>query len=54
MNGWPDTRGLRPRTSEEKRAIENKAKPCFRKGCNNKRGNRGLYCSAECHRTDSI
>jgi len=53
MERWPDTREMRPRTSEEKRAIENKSKPCFRKDCNNNRGDRGLYCSPECHRLDN-
>lgn len=30
----------------------NRQKKCFRKSCSNKRGDRGLYCSAECARLD--
>jgi hypothetical protein len=32
---------------------QNRNKGCSHNGCNNKRGDRGLYCSAECHRIDS-
>jgi len=42
----PERERMSPFTKEEPK------KKCFRKGCDNKRGERGLYCSAECHSID--
>ena len=44
---------LDDREMKKPKVNQNKLKDCFRKDCDNKRGERGLYCSAECHRIDS-
>ena len=51
LAGYTDARPTHYRG--ERFAKQPEAKKCFRKGCDNKRGERGLYCSAECHRIDS-
>lgn len=43
----------RDRTPLSVKMNRNKLKECFRKGCTNNRGDRGLYCSSECHRLDN-
>jgi hypothetical protein len=44
--------GVRLAMRESQPKNENMLKKCFRKGCDNSRGERGLYCSAECFRID--
>ena len=51
LAGYADVRPTHTRGERFVKEIE--PKKCFRKGCDNQRGNRGLYCSAECHRIDN-
>jgi hypothetical protein len=51
LAGYTDARPTYARRERFVKDIE--PKKCFRKDCDNPRGERGLYCSAECHRIDS-
>lgn len=42
-----------PRLRGQDKILKNESKKCFRKSCDEPRGRRGLYCSAECHKLDS-
>ena len=51
LAGYAD---VQPAHLRGKRFVKPKEfKKCFRKDCDNPRGKRGLYCSAECHKLDN-